>query len=86
MQRIGLCTTCQLVEESGADGTTRHNILAQRRTSKSSLTPPVVGQVRIRDQKPLIMRHLEPALIDMTVQEWLAVLDQCVFLWAIRSD
>lgn len=59
IQRIGLRTTRQLVEESGAYGTTRQNILGQRRTSEFSLTHPVVGQVTIRDQKPLIVRHLD---------------------------
>ena len=41
-----------------------------------------VGPVTIRDQKPLKMHNLQKVLTDMTVQQWLDVLNDRVFLWA----
>jgi len=82
IQQIGLRTTRQLVDECGPDEATRETILGQRRRTKVTLTHPVVGQVTIRDQKPLMMHNLVPALTDMTVEQWLEALNDRVFLWA----
>jgi hypothetical protein len=41
----------------------------------------VIGTATIRDQAPLREQFLIPALTDMTVVEWLAVLNNRVFFW-----
>jgi hypothetical protein len=82
IQQIGLLTTRQLVDDCNPDATVREAILGRRRRTQFTLTHPVIGQVTIRDQKPLMMHNLEPALTDMTVQQWLESLNDRVFLWA----
>ena len=80
--QIGLRTTRQLVDECGPDAWTRQEILGQRRKQSYTLTHPVVGAVTIRDQGPLGLHNLRPALTDMTVEQWLDALNDRVFLWA----
>jgi hypothetical protein len=42
----------------------------------------VDGEVMVlRDQKPLNIKKLESCLVDMTVEEWLALLNRKVFFW-----
>jgi hypothetical protein len=82
IQQIGLRTTRQLVDESNPDPATRNQILGQRRKRSRMLTHPVAGAVTIRDQGPLGLHNLRPALTDMTVEQWLDALNDRVFLWA----
>jgi hypothetical protein len=82
IQQIGLRTTRQLVDECDPDPSTRQEILGQRRKRSYTLTHPVVGTVTIRDQGPLGLHNLRPALTDMTVEQWLDALNDRVFLWA----
>lgn len=82
IQQIGLRTTRQLVDECNVDPATRQQILGQRRGRSHEVAHPVVGAVTIRDQGPLGLHNLRPALMDMTVEQWLDVLNDRVFLWA----
>jgi hypothetical protein len=82
IQQIGLRTTKQLVDECDPDPVTRQEILGQRRKRSFKLSHPAVGAVTIRDQGPLGLHNLRPALTDMTVEEWLDALNDRVFLWA----
>lgn len=41
----------------------------------------MVGTVTIRDQKPLFLHNLEPKLTDVTVEEFLDLLNSRVFMW-----
>jgi hypothetical protein len=82
IQQIGLRTTRQLVDECDPDPATREEILGQRRERSYTLTHPVAGAVTIRDQGPLGLHNLRPALTDMTVEQWLDALNDRVFLWA----
>ncbi len=81
IQNIGLKTTIQLVDECGVDPDTSDRILRERRPRGFRLQHPVVGDVVIRDQGPLKLHNLEPSLIDVTVEEWLHVLNSRVFFW-----
>jgi hypothetical protein len=85
IQQVGLRTTTQLVDECGPDPAARHEILGQRRAKSYTLTHPVIGAVTIRDQQPLGLHNLTPALTDMTVEQWLGLLNDRVFLWAHPS-
>ena len=80
IQQIGLRTTRQLVDECDPNPSTRQEILGQRRKRPYTLTHPVVGAVTIRDQGPLGLHNLRPALTDTTVEQWLDALNDRVFL------
>jgi hypothetical protein len=58
------------------NGSGRRQRIRGQRTSKIRAAHWILGQVMNHDQKPLLMRRLEPALTDMTVQEWLDVLNE----------
>jgi hypothetical protein len=81
IQQIGLRTTQQLVDACRPDAATREAILGQRRPESVNLEHPVVGTVTIRDQKPLKLHNLEPALTDVTVEQFLDLLNSRVFMW-----
>ncbi|WBQ04455.1 DUF7002 family protein [Kribbella sp. CA-293567] len=81
IQQVGLMTTEQLVEACAPDEATQEAILKQRRPRSYTLQHPVLGPVTVRDQGPLKEHNLRPALTDMTVQEWLEVLNDRVFFW-----
>jgi hypothetical protein len=81
IQQIGLRTTEQLVDACNPDETTRNAILRQRRSQSIQLEHPVAGTVTIRDQKPLLMHNLEPKLTDVTVEEYLELLNNRIFMW-----
>jgi len=81
IQRLGLMTTEQIVDACAPDQETREAILRRRRAKSYTLDHPVWGPVTVRDQGPLLEHNLRPALIDMTVREWLDVLNTRVFFW-----
>lgn len=82
IEQVGLRTTRQLVDECAPDPATRHEILGQQRKRSHTLRHPTIGVVTIRDQRPLALHNLKPALTDMTVEQWLDALNDRVFLWA----
>ena len=71
IQQIGLLSTQQLVTE----------LLQKQRKSSVQLHHPEVGSITIRDQGPLREHNLEKLLVGMTIEEWLAVLNDRVFFW-----
>jgi hypothetical protein len=81
----GLLSTESIVDSSGLSLDDRAQILRERRPSSVEFTHPRLGLVSIRDQKPLRIQFLEPALTDMTVEEWLEVLNNRVFFWPTRE-
>lgn len=81
IQRIGLRTTEQIVEACNPDDATREAILSRRRVQSFELEHPVVGTITVRDQKPLFLHNLEPKLTDVTVEEFLDLLNSRVFMW-----
>lgn len=85
IQRIGLRTTRQLVDECDPGPAMRQEILGQRRRRSYTLTHHVVGGVTIRDQGPLGLHNLRPALTDMTVEQWLDALNDRVLSGRTRS-
>lgn len=79
IQRIGLRTTAQLVDDCAPDPVTRAAILNQRRPQSIELIHPVVGPITIRDQKPLGLHNLK--LTDVSVEGFLDLLNTRVFMW-----
>ncbi|MCY7341097.1 MAG: hypothetical protein LH603_04390 [Pseudonocardia sp.] len=77
IRQIGLCTTRQLVKDCGLPSDAAAEILETRRKASVRLQHPTVGSVTVRDQSPL----REHNLAGVTLQEWLALLNDHVFFW-----
>ncbi len=77
----GLLTTRQLVDICNPPRDVRDAVLARRRPSTVALARATHGCVMIRDQAPLREQFLVRSLTDMSVAEWLNVLNNRVFFW-----
>lgn len=77
----GLLTTRQLVDMCDPEPDLRDAVLTQRRPSTITLVHPTHGHVAIRDQAPLREQFLLQSLTDMSMGEWLNVLNNRVFFW-----
>lgn len=75
----GLWTTQQIVETSA--GAFERSVLIERRPRSLTADHPTLGTVTIRDQAPLRLQFLEGCLTDMSVEQWLAILNNRVFFW-----
>ena len=81
IQQHGLLSTSALLDLYGATGAERAAIERQRRPDFMAVNHTVLGQVLIRDQKPMTDATLAPVLVDMTPAEWYALLNERVFFW-----
>lgn len=81
IQRHGLLSTSALLDLYGATGAEREAIERQRRPDFMAVNHATLGQVLIRDQKPMTDATLAPVLVDMTPAEWYALLNERVFFW-----
>ena len=81
IRQHGLLSTSALLDLYGATGPERAAIERQRRPDFMAVNHAVLGQVLIRDQKPMTDATLAPVLIDMTPAEWYALLNERVFFW-----
>jgi hypothetical protein len=80
IQRHGLLSTSAILDLAGIEGERRERIEASRRRESVSI-PNSEGQFVLRDQKPLDENKLASSLVDMTVPEWLKLLNGLVFFW-----
>lgn len=81
IERHGLRSVTALLDLFYFDPQGRPKIEAQRRPETIVLSEPALGTFEIRDQKPLSLAKLEDCLVDMTVEEWLRLLNRKVFFW-----
>ena len=81
IRQHGLLSTSALLDLYGATGLERAAIERQRRPEFMAVNHAVLGQVLIRDQKPMTDATLAPVLVDMTPAEWYALLNERVFFW-----
>lgn len=81
IERYGLLPTSHLVETSSLSEGDQLALLKQHRTMSTVIDHPVYGTVTIRDQKPLRLQFLQPVLSDVTVEQWLSILNDRVFFW-----
>ena len=81
IQQHGLLSTSALLDLYGASGAARDAIERQRRPDFIAVNHAVLGQVLIRDQKPMTDATLAPVLVDMSPAEWYALLNERVFFW-----
>ena len=77
----GLLPTRDIVATSALTGAERAQIIDHQRRRPVTFDHPVLGDVTIRDQSPLHRHILEAVLVDMTVPEWLATLNDRVYFW-----
>ena len=85
IQRHGLLSTSALLDLYGIAGAERTRIEQKRRPDFIAVTHPCLGEVLIRDQKPMSDATLAPVLIDMTPGEWYALLNERVFFWVSET-
>lgn len=81
IHKHGLLPTTHIVGTSGLDAVQQHELLVQRRGISMVINHPVYGTVTIRDQLPLRLQFLTPKLTDVTLEQWLGVLNDRVFFW-----
>jgi hypothetical protein len=81
IQRQGLLSTKALVELFEIEEPLRSQLLQCRRPKSMTITHPAHGTAVIRDQKPLNEKRLAGCLTDMTVPQWLDLLNSRVFFW-----
>jgi hypothetical protein len=81
IQTHGLLSTASLIDLYQVSEPRRTQLLSQHRPESISLVHAVHGQAVIRDQKPLQATKLSQLLIDMTVKEWIQLLNSHVFFW-----
>ena len=81
IRRHGLRSTRALLELFEADEITRAQTLAAARPHNIELSHPLHGHASVRDQLPLSLHRLDEALIDMSVEQWLELLNSLVFFW-----
>lgn len=81
IERYGLHSVTALLDLLYVDPDRRPAIELQRRPHTLRLSDPQLGEFEIRDQKPLNVAKLARCLTDMTVTEWLALLNRKVFFW-----
>jgi hypothetical protein len=81
IQARGLLSTASLIDLYQVPEPRRTQLLTQHRAESIPLVHAVHGYAVIRDQKPLQATKLSQLLIDMTVREWIQLLNSHVFFW-----
>jgi len=81
IERLGLRSVMSLLDLFEIDGDLRRRLESERRPHAAILRHPGFGDVIVRDQKPLNLNKLAASLTDMTVTEWLRLLNRKVFFW-----
>jgi hypothetical protein len=81
IKQHGLLTTEEIVSTSALSDQDKQRLLEERRPQTEAIAHPTIGLVSVRDQKPLTLAHLQNSLTDLTVTEWLRVLNGRVFFW-----
>jgi hypothetical protein len=82
----GLLSTEGLLDRWEVAEQTRRELLTTVRAESTVIEHPVHGIAVVRDQGPLHPPSLQAALIDLTVEQWLQLLNERVFLFLQRSQ
>lgn len=81
IQRHGLLSTGALVDLFETPNPRRSRLLAERRPDMTAVRHDVHGSALIRDNGPLNEKKLAACLTDMTVPEFLRLINSKVFFW-----
>jgi hypothetical protein len=85
IRRHGLLSTSKLLDLFEVDGPERDALELEHRPQSVPLHHPAHGQALVRHQRPLNMTLLERSLTDMTIPEWLALINARVFFWTTHN-
>ena len=77
----GLLPTRDIVASSTLTDAERASVLTQPRPRPVPIDHPELGAVTLRDQSPLHRHILETVLVDTTVPQWLAMLNDRIYFW-----
>ena len=77
----GLWTTEQIAHTSGLAPADIRAIAERHRPRSVALDHPVLGPVIVRDQAALRPVFAPARIVDMTMDEWIQILNQRVFFW-----
>jgi hypothetical protein len=83
--RHGLLSTEALLDRFEVAAPQRTEVLTRRRAVSVTISHPEYGTAVIRDNIPLSESKLAAALTDMTVEQWLRLLNSKVFFWLQRE-
>jgi hypothetical protein len=81
IRQSGLLSTASLTTLFEVPEPERTQLLTEHRPRSVVLKHPMHGQVVIRDQKPLQPSKLERLLTDMSVAQWIRLLNGYVYFW-----
>jgi hypothetical protein len=81
IRRHGLLSTTAILDNSTITGDARRAIERQRRPECVTVSTATMGDIVIRDQKPMSDAALSKCLSDMTPAQWYSVLNGRVFFW-----
>jgi hypothetical protein len=83
--RHGLLSTDALLNLFEVAEPQRTELLTRRRAASVTISHPEHGTAVVRDNLPLSESKLAAALTDMTVEQWLRLLNSKVFFWLQRE-
>ena len=81
IEKHGLLSVTRLLDLLAIDGRLRERLESEHRPTGTQLRDHEGGIVVVRDQKPLSVKRLQACLTDMTVSDWLRLLNRKVFFW-----
>jgi tetratricopeptide (TPR) repeat protein len=81
IEKHGLLSVTGLLDLLAIGGRMRERLESDHRPTGTELRDAEGGIVVIRDQGPLSLKRLQMCLTDMTVIEWLRLLNRKVFFW-----
>lgn len=83
IRRHGLLSTEEVLLRSDLERSEIERLLCSQRPDKATVRVKQVGEVVLRDQKPMAESRLKKALAPgLTVQEWYRLINARVFFWA----
>ncbi len=85
IRQHGLECTSAILDRFGIGGPERASIESNRRENPIDLRHSGYAQVRLSDQRPIVMTVLARCLSGMTAAEWFEMLNARVFLWPTRD-
>ena len=81
VRKYGLLSTTVLLDRLGVGEPKRSRIISVRREADITMNHPEFGRAVIRNQIPMPIGRLGPALTDLTTMQWCELLNGKVFFW-----
>jgi hypothetical protein len=86
LQRHGLLSTNEIVRRAGLSRSEAVALRSAHRPDKVRVSVPGIGEIILRDQKPMAANRLEKILEDgLTSRDWYELINSRVFLW-VRQE